>query len=310
MGTPAYMAPEQAAGKKDVGPAADVYALGAILFECLTGRPPFVAATPLDTLMQVLESAPTPLQVLNPSVPRDLETICLKCLEKEPRQRYASAQALADDLGRWLEGESIQARSYNLLVRMAAALDRSRYDVHFAAWGNMLLGFAVVIGLGHIATTTVLLVRATEDSVPPVMAIHGIMFAALLVLFWRNRPEGLMPRTAAERQLWCVLAGFVAVCVMLGLIDRLMSTAERPHEPLRMYPPFLVVSGLAFLVLGSSYWGGCYLFAAGFWALAWLVLPWLELGPAVFGLAWTAALVTIGLRLRRLQGAGRAPTSG
>ncbi len=118
LGTPSYMPPEQAEGKNNqLGPASDVYSLGAMLYEFLTGRPPFQAATPLDTLLLALNSDPAPPRLLNPSISRDLETICLKCLDKDARKRYSTAKDLADDLGRYLNHEPIKSRPINLLNR-------------------------------------------------------------------------------------------------------------------------------------------------------------------------------------------------
>ncbi len=118
LGTPSYMPPEQAAGRNDeIGPASDVYSLGAILYESVSGRPPFRAQSPLDTLVQVLETEPVPLRLLNPAVPRDLETIAMKCLQKDSRRRYATAGELADDLRRFLAGEPIRARAVSRVER-------------------------------------------------------------------------------------------------------------------------------------------------------------------------------------------------
>jgi predicted Ser/Thr protein kinase len=144
VGTPGYMAPEQAAAQKGLSTAADVYALGAILYECLTGQPPFKGATPLDTVLAVVSQEPPRPRSLNPRINRDLETICLKCLEKAPARRYASADALADDLERWLRHEPIAARPVSRLERLLKWAQRR--PERAALCGLAVL--ALLIGLG------------------------------------------------------------------------------------------------------------------------------------------------------------------
>jgi formylglycine-generating enzyme required for sulfatase activity len=235
VGTPSYMAPEQAQGKaRQTGPRTDVYSLGAVLYELLTGRPPFRGETQLETLLQVVNDDPVPPRRLQPRLPRDVETICLTCLQKDPGRRYASALDLADDLGRFLAGEPVRARPAGLGER-GLKWARRRPAVTAAAGLGLVAALAVaVLGLAYdrhlqqaraeaavqalVAADTATAPRLIEELAP-----HRRRADPLLARLAREAPPDSRPRLHAALALVAEDPGQVDY-----LVGRLL--ACRPDE--------------------------------------------------------------------------------
>jgi hypothetical protein len=166
MGTPSYMPPEQARGANEVGPTADVYALGATLYACLTGRPPFQGPDAYSIVQRVLTLEPAAPRTVRPDVPAELEAICLKCLDKDPAKRYRAAKELADDLARWRNGESTVARP---LTRRRRAWRRIR-----RSWKPLTAAFVLLSGVG-LALAFVARLGKPPDPTPPVAEIEAAL---------------------------------------------------------------------------------------------------------------------------------------
>ncbi len=227
LGTPQYMAPEQALGRgKDAGPAADVYALGAILYECLTGRPPFRGPTPLDTLLSVLESDPPLPRRINPKVPRVLEQVCLQCLEKDPCRRFASAAALADALEGYLRGELVVPRRAGPIC----ALRRwGRREPALAARLAAFAIFAAIVIFNHLT------VPSLRPYTLPVLSLLAVWAAVSWV---------------CQRGLWHAAWADTAAYAW-SAADVLLLTAVQVITEAGVSP---VIIGYPFVIAGAGLW--------------------------------------------------------
>jgi hypothetical protein len=276
-----------------------VYALGAILYEMLTARPPFQGATVLQTLEQVRSEEPAAPHVVRPGVPRDLETICLKCLRKDPRDRYVSAEALANDLERFLRGDLIQARSFTVFDRLARAVGRSRHISQLWAVSGLLLLTAPLPFAAHLGV----FVLARGDPSYPAAALATTVGCALLLVgvgLWGILSGHLSFEGPGMQHFWSTRIGQL-VAMILFVVICWQTTPPGAAWQLAVYPLWAVLAGATFFGLGTSHWGGLYLVALTCFVAGMLMLVRLEWAPVVFGILMSSMMTVLGLHLRRLR---------
>jgi serine/threonine-protein kinase len=293
VGTPSYMAPEQAEGVKNPTAACDVYSLGAILYELLTGRPPFLAASAVETLLLVRSEEPVRPRALNPQIDVDLEFICRKCLEKNPDHRYKSAAKLADDLEAFLQGEPVSARSSSLVYFVSRLFRETHHAPVLENWGTLWMWHSLKI-FSLCAVTSAMYEYGDIKSHWPYMAMWSIGLVAWGAIFWNLRRRG-GPVTFVERQIAHAWGAGVTASIGIFLVEWMLG-----YDVLVLTPILSIAAGMVFLVKAGTLSGWFYIAAAlcflGAIPMAYYGPP---LSPLLFGAISAVGFFVPGLKYYR-----------
>ncbi len=277
VGTPSYMAPEQAEGTAEPAPAADIYSLGAVLYEMLTGRPPFLADSAVATLILVRSEEPVRPRLLNPQIDYDLELICRKCLEKRPEHRYATAAELAADLEAFLHGEPVSARSSSLVYFVSRLFRESHHAPVQENWGLLWMWHSAQLAL--LCTITSLLFASGVNSHWPFLTLWSIGLVTWGTIFWAIRRRG-GPVTFVERQIAHAWGAGVAASIGIFVVEVLLGL-----EVLSLTPVLAVIGGMVFVVMAGTLSGWFYIAAMiSFAATIPMALVGAPLSPVLFGI--------------------------
>jgi serine/threonine-protein kinase len=300
LGTPCYMSPEQAAGSRgDVGPTSDVWSLGAILYQMLVGRPPFQAASPMDTLLAVLEADPPLPRSVARDADRDLEMVALKALQKPQDLRYPSAAALAADLRSYLAGEPVAARRGGIGDVFSRLFRETHHAVVLENWGLLWMWHSVVV-LALCVTTDVLAWQGVKSHWP-YLALWGGGLALWAPIFWALRHRN-GPVTAVERQIAHIWGGSVLASVLLFWVESLLPPHGLPV--LTLSPVLALFAGLVFFVKAGILSGAFYVQALVLFATALVMCVVPDYQHILFGVVSAACFFVPGFKYFRQRGRG------
>ena len=255
LGTPSWMSPEQAAGQTDsIDETSDIYALGAILYAMITGRPPFQSASPFDTLLMVMEEDPPAIRVLNRNVDVDLEMVVLKCLQKPRDLRYSTTAELAGDLRAWLNKEPVSARSSTIMNVISRMFRESHHATVLQNWGLLWMWHSLVLLVLCLITNAFQFHGVTSRLPYVTLWVFGLgLWAAI---FWNLRSRS-GPITSVERQIAHVWGGSMVASSMLFWVESLL------NEPVLFFSPVLgCIAGIVFLAKAGILSGSFYLHSA------------------------------------------------
>lgn len=286
LGTPSYMAPEQAAGNRgEVSTSSDIYSLGAILYVMLTGRPPFQAESAVDTVLMVLEQDVVPPRMLNPRVDPDLEMIALKCLQKPQDLRYATADALADDLEAYLANEPISARSTHLSQIITRAFRETHHAAVLENWGLLWMWHSLVVFL--LCLITNIMQWQHVNSRWPYAALWTVGVGTWAMIFWELRRRS-GPITFVERQIAHFWAGSSFSSMLLFGVEAILGLPV-----LTLSPVLPLIAGNVFLAKAGILSGKFYVQAGALYATAFVMAVISQLPIPDFGLVLMGTVMAI-----------------